>query len=100
MVLLHITPLTDWQNAQKTGLYQADSLNTEGFIHCSTQEQIDGVAERFYRGRSGLVVLVIDQQRVEAEIRFENLEGGSQLFPHIYGPLNLDAVIEVRPFEG
>jgi uncharacterized protein (DUF952 family) len=100
MVLLHITPLTDWQNAQKTGLYQADSLNTEGFIHCSTQEQIDGVAERFYRGRSGLVVLVIDQQRVEAEIRLENLEGGSQLFPHIYGPLNLDAVIEVRPFEG
>ncbi len=57
------------------------------------------VADAFYRGVQGLVVLVIDPQRVTAPVRNDSLAGGDERFPPIYGPLNLDAVIEVLQFE-
>ena len=99
MKILHICPASAWQAAQKLGSYRGDTLETEGFIHCSTPEQIVSVANRFYRGQTGLVLLVIDRAQVQAPVRDENLEGGDILFPHIYGPLNLGSVVDVRPFE-
>lgn len=99
MELMHITPGEDWQAAENKGVYTAESLSTEGFIHCSTRAQILATANRFYHARRGLVLLVIDSEKLTAPIRFENLEGGSIQFPHIYGPLNLDAVVGVIPFE-
>ncbi len=57
------------------------------------------VANRYYAGRQGLVLLTIDPAAVGAEIRYENLDGGDEAFPHIYGALPLEAVAEVRPFE-
>ena len=71
----------------------------EGFIHCSKREQVIQVADSRFRGQSGLVLLSIDESRVSAEIRYENLEGGQQLFPHVYGEINVDAVVEVTEFE-
>jgi uncharacterized protein (DUF952 family) len=71
----------------------------EGFIHCSTREQVIQVANIRFRGQSGLVLLFIDTEKVAAEIIYENLEGGQQLFPHIYGELNTDAVMQVAEFE-
>ena len=94
MLILHIAEREAWREAQAAGSYEADSLTSEGFIHCSKPEQISAVANRYYRGRTDLVLLYIESERVNAEIRYENLEGGEELFPHIYGPLNLDAVIE------
>ena len=70
----------------------------EGFIHCSTHEQVIQVANARFRGQSGLVLLFIDADKVAAEIIYENLEGGPQLFPHIYGELNVDAVAQVAEF--
>ena len=96
--MYHITRTQDWQKAQAEGSYQADSLLKEGFIHCSDQEQIIATANRYYRGAGGLLLLKIDETRLQAGVRRENLEGGSILFPHIYGPLNLDAVVAVYPF--
>ena len=93
MNLLHITSREDWETARKVGIYLADSLEQEGFIHCSTFEQIISTANRFYRNCRDLVVLVIDAERVKAPIQYENLEGGQPLFPHIYGSLNCEAVI-------
>jgi uncharacterized protein (DUF952 family) len=99
LILYHITTLADWEAAQAAGSYQSDSLGAQGFIHCSTREQVLKVANRFYRGRHGLVLLAIDPTRLRPEVRYENLEGGAELFPHLYGPLNLDAVSGVHAFE-
>ena len=72
------------------------SLETEGFIHCSTSDQLAAVANRKFREKEDLLVLTIDSSRVRPEIRYENLEGGEEQFPHIYGPLNVDAVVSKR----
>jgi uncharacterized protein (DUF952 family) len=97
LLILHITRCTEWEAAQKTGVYSSADFEREGFIHASLVNQILESAERHYQGQTDLVLLGIDSWRVQAEIRFENLVGGSQQFPHIYGALNLDAVIGAAP---
>lgn len=97
--IFHITPSHNWQQALPAGAYTADSLTSEGFIHCSTADQILGVANARYVGQHGLVLLAIDAGRVRPEIRYEDCYETGQQFPHIYGPLNLDAVIQLFPFE-
>jgi uncharacterized protein (DUF952 family) len=96
--ILHITQLQAWETAKNLGTYRSNTLDTEGFMHCSTTTQVIGSANRFFKNQTDLVILVIDIDRIQAEIRYE---GGvaSNLFPHIYGELNLDAVIQVIDFE-
>ncbi|MBN1943798.1 MAG: DUF952 domain-containing protein [Phycisphaerae bacterium] len=96
--IVHITHTEQWQAARESGLYQADTLTTQGFIHCSTLEQVIPVADFLFRGRKGLVLLEIDTDQVQAEIKYENLEGGTKLFPHIYGPIPINAVRKVHDF--
>lgn len=96
-LILHITPRSHWQKAQQEGIYAAESLETDGFIHCSTPAQVVGTANAFFGGQSGLVLLCMESDRVQAEIRYEAADGN--LFPHIYGQLNLDAVMQVLDFE-
>jgi uncharacterized protein (DUF952 family) len=104
--ILHLASNDAWLAAVNHGSYHADSLSTEGFIHCSKPSQIVDVADTFYRGQGGLVLLVIDPSKLAPELQWEPpaepepthaREG--ELFPHIYGPLNLDAVVKVLPFE-
>ena len=98
MVLLHITPNDDWTAAMDAGEYRATSLTTEGFIHLSTPDQILRTANTFFRGQTGLVLLVIESSQLVAPLRFEDVpEHGT--FPHLYGPLNLDALTDILPFE-
>jgi uncharacterized protein (DUF952 family) len=97
--LSHITRREDWLKALEQGSYRADSLDSQGFIHCSTPTQVAATANCYYSGQHGLVLLGIDSNLLEAEVRWENLEGGTELFPHIYGPLNLEAVEKVVEFE-
>lgn len=92
--IVHICPQGDWRKAQSVGLYRTDSLESEGFIHCSRPDQTLAVLNRFYSGIPDLLLLWIDPQKVQTEIRWETVAGGE--FPHIYGPLNLDAVIAVN----
>ena len=89
----HIAGKNDWSEAKRKGVYSCESLKNEGFIHCSTQQQIIPVANRFYKGVKDLVLLQLDAEKVKQEIKYENLEGGEELFPHIYGPFDLDVVI-------
>lgn len=107
-LILHLTSRTDWLAAQQTGEYRAPSLESEGFIHCSTEQQIVRVANSFYAGRHGLVLLEIDPARLKPELRWEppahpnpqaDLPPSDEFFPHIYGPLNNDAVIRSMDFE-
>lgn len=93
--ILHITTRSAWGNAQLVGHYDGDTLSSEGFIHCSNPDQVVTVANARFRTQRDLVVLGIDRTRVTATIQDENLEGGSTLFPHIYGPLNIDSVVAV-----
>ncbi len=97
-IIFHITRREAWESAQAAGNYRTETFPIEGFIHCSTREQVVQVANTRFRSQTGLVLLGIDTDRVSAEIRHENLEGGQQMFPHIYGELNLDAVERVVEF--
>lgn len=96
--ILHITTAAAWADARAQGAYTADSLSTEGFIHCSDPHQVLRVANQRFAGRTDLVVLRIDPAALHAEVRYENLEGGSELFPHVYGPIPSGAVVSVTPF--
>ena len=106
-MIYHITPRDDWSAARQSGSYQPESLSAEGFIHCSTEEQVASVANAFYAEQRDLAVLVIDPARLVSELKWDPpahpapesapaaLHGQ---FPHVYGPLNPDAVIQVIDF--
>jgi len=98
MILYHITDNQQWSDALDTGVYTPDAFAADGFIHCSTESQVVVVANRFYADCKDLLLLIIDAELVAAPIIFENLEAGSELFPHIYGPLNIEAVLKVTSF--
>jgi uncharacterized protein (DUF952 family) len=99
--IFHITSPEVWRRATTNGSFtestRGRSLKQVGFIHCSFAEQVRTVANFLYPDRKRkLLLLTIDPARVPAEIRTENLDGGLELFPHIYGELPLDAVIAVH----
>lgn len=97
--ILHICTRHSWGEAQTRGDYRAPSMETKGFIHCSQPDQVLTVANHLYQETPDLVILWIDSQKVKNEIKYE--PGGDntlETFPHIYGPLNLDAVLAVYDF--
>ena len=92
VTIFHLARRCAWEAAQGGDSYRPASFEDEGFIHASTAEQVEATANRYYLGAVDLVLLRIESVRVEVEIRYENLYGGEELFPHIYGPLALGAV--------
>ena len=101
-LIYHIAEAAAWEQARRDGQYtmstRGRTLAEEGFIHASTAEQVPLVAGAYYRDAPDLVLLVIDTERVRPELRYEQVPGQPDPYPHIYGPLNLDAVVEMRPF--
>jgi uncharacterized protein (DUF952 family) len=95
-VIFHIATEAGWASALARGMYTAD-LEAEGFIHCSEADQYLWVANQRFAGRTDLVLLHIDEARLRVPVRRENLEGGTRLFPHIYGALPIDAVVHFEP---
>jgi uncharacterized protein (DUF952 family) len=106
-LIFHITSRKEWESAQAKGEYVAESLAAEGFIHCSTLVQVLPVAEKFYKGQSGLVLLAIEPALLTSTLKWEPPSGGTpppgvpigDPFPHIHGPINLDAVVKVINLE-
>ena len=98
-MIFHIAEKKRWESSQEAGSYSAESLSIEGFIHCSTIDQVLGVANRIFRSRTDLVVLKIDESKVDHRIVYENLDGGKILYPHIYGPIAFEAVAAILPFQ-
>jgi len=96
--LYHITSGREAEDARQRGVYVPAAFDREGFIHCSYEHQVVAVANRIFRGRTDLVLLEIDPARLNCRVVDENLEGGAELFPHIYGQLRMDAVIAIREF--
>jgi uncharacterized protein (DUF952 family) len=91
--ILHITQRQAWETAKTLGTYRSNTLESEGFTHCSTIAQVLGSANRFFYNQTDLVILMIEIDRVKPEIKYEGAEA-TNLFPHIYGELNIDAVLQ------
>ena len=98
-MIFHIAPESDWEAAIAAGSYAADSLASEGFIHFSNSDQVARVAAARFAGREDLLLLCVEPERLRAPLRYETGDPGSaELFPHLYGPLELDAVAAVRRY--
>jgi uncharacterized protein (DUF952 family) len=94
-MIYHVVSETNWQKALQQGFYEADSLQAEGFIHTSKEEQVAEVLERYYKDRSNLLLLHIDETKLLSPLKYELAPSVNEEFPHIYGRLNLDAIIKV-----
>ncbi len=100
-MIFHIVSRTEWEEANRAGIYTPATLRTEGFIHCSTIEQIVGTANLFFRGQNDLLILSIAEQRLASPLKFEAPAAPIRtdaLFPHVYGSLNLNAVTGIHEF--
>jgi uncharacterized protein (DUF952 family) len=97
--ILIITTPEKWDRAVVEGQYRRDDLDADGFIHAARPEQLSWVAETFYKGRMGLIVLRIDSEMLTSSLKWECPPGMDEVFPHLYGPLNMDAVVKVVPLE-
>ena len=106
-MIYHITTRGEWEAAQKAGHYHAPSLEKEGFIHCSALNQVLDVANAFYRNLQDVVLLCIDEDKLKAELKWEEpahpeiVEDAPDYpkFPHVYGLINLDAVTKVADMQ-
>jgi uncharacterized protein (DUF952 family) len=100
-VVLHLLEAAQWRAALSLGAVRPPSLDSAGFVHLSTPDQLHLPAEALYPGRRDLVLLVVDPQRLDAPVRMEPgvpPGPGGMLFPHLYGPLPVSAVVAVVPY--
>lgn len=89
--IYHITDPQQWQKALARGQYVSETFSEEGFIHFSMDSQVLSTANRYYSGVSGLILIKVNVSKLASELKFE-LSPSGDVFPHLYGPLNLDAV--------
>ena len=94
-MIFHVVKNTDWQKAVAQGFYTSPSLAAEGFIHTSKKEQVAGVIERYYANQKDLLLLHIDENKLTAPLIYELAPSVNEEFPHVYGSINLDAVVDV-----
>lgn len=99
-MIFHITDPAIWaaseQHGEHTGSTRGVDLAQEGYIHCSTAQQWPGVIERYYADATDLVLLHIDETKLTSPLVYEQLPGMPEPFPHVYGPINVDAVVAAQ----
>jgi glutathione S-transferase len=99
--LFHLAHAGEWERARAAGRYERStidrSLAEEGFIHCSYAEQVQATADRYYRGQDDIVLLRIDPDRLDVELRVEAAPSTGEDYPHLYGALPVDAVVRADP---
>ncbi|WP_336517946.1 DUF952 domain-containing protein [Pollutibacter soli] len=94
--IYHITTAAEWEKAKPTGAYASASLALEGFNHCCTEAQVEGVLQRYFAGKPDLVKLTIDTEKLKSQLVYDWSPSVQDTFPHIYGPINVDSVVEVE----
>jgi uncharacterized protein (DUF952 family) len=94
-MIYHIATLEDWVLHHNNATYQPQGYLKEGFIHCSTKEQVSGVLERYYAGVNNLILLHIDETKLAAELKYEEATN-KELFPHVFGPINKEAIVRME----
>ncbi len=94
-MIYHVTTLQDWESQKGKPEFIPADYNKEVFIHCCTQAQLAGVVDRYFKGRSGLVLLHLDESKLKAELKYE-ISTNDEEFPHLYGAINCEAIISVQ----
>lgn len=100
-MILHICPAADWAVVEKAAQYRPASLDEVGFVHCSDRGTVRLPANALYAGRDDLLLLEIDPVRLDVDVRWEPgvpAVDGAPWFPHVYGPIPVEAVAAVHPF--
>ncbi|WP_192183333.1 DUF952 domain-containing protein [Mesorhizobium amorphae] len=96
-IIYKIAPEALWREAEKNGCFTGAAIDVaDGFIHFSTAGQVRETAARHFAGQSDLLLIAIDGSRLGDALKYEVSRGGAQ-FPHLYAPLDLEAVIWVKP---
>jgi len=95
MRIYHIVLPELWESVKSNAEYEADSLETEGFIHCSYQYQLDNVLERYYEGKERVLLLEIETEQLKSKL-VEEQSTNDEIYPHIYGTINREAIVSVE----
>ncbi|CAN5749748.1 DUF952 domain-containing protein [soil metagenome] len=98
MKIYHIVTPEVWGNFKNKDFYEAESLQTEGFIHCSFADQLEGVLERYYSSTKKVLILTIEPEKLTSELINEP-STNDEIYPHIYGKINRDAIIDIKERE-
>ena len=96
--ILHLAVRAEWEQ-RADGHYAPTGMERDGFVHLCTRDQLDGVVDRYYRGRDDLLLVTVRTDRLDAPLVWEDTTGSGERFPHLYGPIALAAVVTVTPFE-
>lgn len=94
-IIYHITEENYFESQKQSGQYLSPTFEEEGFTHLSTKNQVENTLKRYYSGKSGLILLKIDSSKIIDELKYE-LASNSEYFPHVYGPINLDSIVEIE----
>lgn len=94
MLIYHIVLPAIWAQYKDKPAYEAESLATEGFIHCSYANQLEAVLKRYYADAGTVLILTIDTEKLTSEL-IEEPSTNNEIYPHIYGNINIDAIIDV-----
>lgn len=98
MHIYHIVLPNVWENFKDEEFYAAESLTSEGFIHCSFAEQLEAVLQRYYAGKERVLILTIETEKLESKL-VEEPSTNNEIYPHIYGEINRDAIVGVEERE-
>lgn len=98
MLIYHIVLPEVWENFKEKEEYEAESLQTEGFIHCSFAEQLDGVLQRYYSNAKNVLILTLDTEKLSSKLINEP-STNNEIYPHIYGKINKSAIVELKERE-
>ena len=93
--IIHITSKAEWEAAKTRGFYAAPALKEEGFIHCCNENQVEDILSKYYSDRKEIIGLKVETEKLTSQYIFEWSPSLEQTFPHVYGPINLDAVESV-----
>ncbi len=99
-MIYHIATLENWKaQLQDTTHYTPPTFLQEGFIHCSTPQQVEAVANRLFLAEDSLLLLLVDEEKEKDFITYENLRGEPELYPHIYRPLPKSSILEILEWQ-
>lgn len=97
-MIFHITSVVEWDLCAHSQTYLPASYDAEGFVHLSTSSQVPGVLQRYYQGRTDLLLLTIDETKLTSPLKYEP-STGAELYPHLYGALNKSAIVKIETIE-
>jgi uncharacterized protein (DUF952 family) len=93
-LIFHITTNEEFNTFKKNGNYEPESLDEKGFIHCSSGHQVEDIANEKFSGHEKILLLVIDVTALNSKIKYEKDSESGKKYPHIYGPLDTNAIID------